>query len=298
MKILLFLLVSIIYSQQEYGINQIVLQGDYYIKKYTTERVNGRVYSISDGMRIPLGKIYDGKKQGKWNIWNTDGTLNSIEYYKEGNIEKIEKYKEGYKVSEIIYKEPVEEIIQFDSNGNIKSKNVLKNGLPWDGAFPEVLTNDYVNDLLNIDYILLKKFYCDGVLEKYIYFSIGTISNSLDTLLVLNCVNNSNCLSKNEFIEQISKHLNVYKVFDSLSILITHNPVEVSHNEKQIFFLSNRAINQSKILKFEILFSNKSGDLVCKYDCTEFLDPNETIPISIPVKIAFDSVSVKILGIK
>ena len=62
-------------SQKEYDINHIVLQNGVYIKKFSDEIVNGKVFQMGGDMKVPLGKMKDGKKEGKWMVWYDNGTF-------------------------------------------------------------------------------------------------------------------------------------------------------------------------------------------------------------------------------
>ena len=63
--IISLLILSVGLSQKEYNINHIVEQNNVYIKKFSDEIVNGKVFKMFGEMKVPLGKMKDGKKEGK-----------------------------------------------------------------------------------------------------------------------------------------------------------------------------------------------------------------------------------------
>jgi antitoxin component YwqK of YwqJK toxin-antitoxin module len=76
------LFISVGFSQKEYDINHIVEVNGVYYKKFSDEIVNGKVF---DGDFHALkGTMKEGKKDGKWIIWNDDGTKEREETYKDG----------------------------------------------------------------------------------------------------------------------------------------------------------------------------------------------------------------------
>ena len=78
------LLVSIGFSQKSYNEEHLVEQNGIWYKKFSDEVVNGEVFKEIGGMEAPLGKMVDGKKDGKWMKWRKDGTKDSERYYKDG----------------------------------------------------------------------------------------------------------------------------------------------------------------------------------------------------------------------
>ena len=87
--IISLLFLSVGFSQQEYDINHITEQNGVYIKKFSDEIVNGKVFQMVDSIKVPLGKMKDGKKNGKWTRWYNNG-----QKWKEGT------FKDGELVSE------------------------------------------------------------------------------------------------------------------------------------------------------------------------------------------------------
>ena len=88
-KILLIgLLLSFGFAQKEYDKDHIVERDTIYIKKFSNEIVSGKVFGMWGDMKVPLGVIKDGKKEGKWISW-----------YKNGNKEGEGTFKDGKEIS-------------------------------------------------------------------------------------------------------------------------------------------------------------------------------------------------------
>ena len=82
----LLLFIGLAWGQQEYNINHIVEQDSVYKKKFSDEIVNGNVYVMFDDMKVPLGKMKNGEKEGIWTDWYSRGTIKSKTSWKNGNI--------------------------------------------------------------------------------------------------------------------------------------------------------------------------------------------------------------------
>ena len=81
---LLFLSVGL--SQKEYDKNHIVERDGVYIKKFSDEKVNGKVFQMIDDIQVPLGKMKNGKKDGLWTGWDDNGQKRSKGTYKDGKM--------------------------------------------------------------------------------------------------------------------------------------------------------------------------------------------------------------------
>ena len=100
-------LISIGFGQKEYELNQLVEQGGVHKKKFSDEIVNGKVFQMFDNKKIPLGKMIDGKKDGRWMVWNDNGTKKSEINYNNGLKNGLETYwyDNGQKKSEVTNKD-------------------------------------------------------------------------------------------------------------------------------------------------------------------------------------------------
>ena len=65
----LLLFIELAWGQNEYNIKHIVDQDSVYKKKFSDKIVNGNVYQMSDDIKVPLGKMKNGKKDGLWTKW-------------------------------------------------------------------------------------------------------------------------------------------------------------------------------------------------------------------------------------
>jgi len=72
------------YPQKSYNEKHLVEQDSVWYKKFSDEVVNGNVFKEIDGIEAPLGKMKDGKKEGKWMLWNDNGTKNGTYIKKLG----------------------------------------------------------------------------------------------------------------------------------------------------------------------------------------------------------------------
>ena len=100
--------------KKEYDINHIVKLNGVYVKEISDEIVNGEVFQMFGDMKLPLGKMKDGKNEGKWISWYPNGQKREEVTYKDGKkdgfwkywnengqIESAEKYNNG-KLRQII----------------------------------------------------------------------------------------------------------------------------------------------------------------------------------------------------
>ena len=72
--IISLLILSVGLSQKEYNIEHLLERDGVYIKKFSDEIVNGKVFQMFGEMKVPLGKMKGGKKEGKWMVWYDNGT--------------------------------------------------------------------------------------------------------------------------------------------------------------------------------------------------------------------------------
>ena len=80
----LLLFIGLAWGQKEYNINHIVEQDSVYKKKFSDKIVNGNVYQMSDDIKVPLGKMKNGKKDGLWTGWDDNGQKKSEGTFKDG----------------------------------------------------------------------------------------------------------------------------------------------------------------------------------------------------------------------
>ena len=116
---LLFLSVGL--SQKEYDIEHILERDGVYIKKFSDEVVSGEVFQKFGDMKVPLGKMKDGKKDGLWNKWYKNGQKEEEGTYKDGELDGLSTtwYENGQKWLEGTYKDGKEISKEcWDKDGN------------------------------------------------------------------------------------------------------------------------------------------------------------------------------------
>jgi hypothetical protein len=101
---LLFL--SVVFCQKEYNITHITEQNGVYIKKFSDEVVNGKVFLMYGDMKVSLGKMKNGKKDGKWKYWRENGLKWEEGIYKDGKEDGLWTtwYVNGQKEREATFK--------------------------------------------------------------------------------------------------------------------------------------------------------------------------------------------------
>ena len=87
--IISLLILSVLYSQNEYNIDHIMERDGIYYKKFSDKKVNGSVYQMIGDMKVDLGKMKDGKKNGPWTTWYEDGIKESEKTYITGLIRSL-----------------------------------------------------------------------------------------------------------------------------------------------------------------------------------------------------------------
>ena len=117
---LLILLVGCSTSQKEYDINHIVKLNGVYVKEISDEIVNGEVFQVVDEMKVPIGKMKNGKKDGLWTSWYENGQKESEETFKDWKRDGLE--------------------IHWYENEQKKSEGTLK-----DGEYVGLITEWYEN---------------------------------------------------------------------------------------------------------------------------------------------------------
>jgi antitoxin component YwqK of YwqJK toxin-antitoxin module len=130
----LFLIFGCSILEQEYHIDQVEFIGDIVTKKFTEgEIVSGNIYQIHDELKIPVGKVVNGKIQGTWTEWYPngnkkfewnylDGKRNGtwIYSFENGKIGLDENYREGKK--EGVWK-------KYYQSGQIKEQYTFSNNI-------------------------------------------------------------------------------------------------------------------------------------------------------------------------
>ena len=130
--IISLLFLSVGFPQKEYDINQIVEWNDVYIKKFSGEEVNGSVYQMFGDIKVDLGYIKNGGKEGLWTWWFENGRKKNEGTYKDGKENGLHKwwYENGHKSEERTYKNGIKEGLwtKWYNNGQKGIEETYKDG--------------------------------------------------------------------------------------------------------------------------------------------------------------------------
>jgi antitoxin component YwqK of YwqJK toxin-antitoxin module len=110
--IISLLFLSVGFSQQEYDGNDIIeMDNGLWSVKFSDEPITGKVYGNfgkegEELTKVYIGKLINGKKDGKWTIWyHNTGTKSYEGTFKDGEQDGLftEWYKDGQKERERTY---------------------------------------------------------------------------------------------------------------------------------------------------------------------------------------------------
>ena len=178
----LLLFIGLAWGQKEYNINHIVEQDSIYKKKFSDEIVNGNVYVMFDDMKVPLGKMKNGEKEGIWTDWYSNGRIKSKTSWKNGNISGTCYY---YRLLNGTIEFRTENINSndytkffYDNSGNMSKYSMeYRSGEMYQGSELKFYKNvTYTKDLYLYNYVLDPKvlYYDKGELTKTEYISRET----------------------------------------------------------------------------------------------------------------------------
>ena len=180
--LLLLLFIGLAWGQKEYNINHIIEQDSIYKKKFSDEIVNGNVYVMFDDMKVPLGKMKNGKKEGIWTDWYSNGRIKSKTSWKNGNISGTCYY---YRLLNGTIEFRTENINSndytkffYDNSGNMSKYSMeYRSGEMYQGSELKFYKNmGYIKDFFLYNYVLDPKvlYYDKGELTKTEYISRET----------------------------------------------------------------------------------------------------------------------------
>ena len=180
--ITLLLFIGLAWGQNEYNIKHIVDQDSVYKKKFSDEIVNGNVYVMFDDMKVPLGKMKNGEKEGIWTDWYSNGRIKSKTSWKNGNISGTCYY---YRLLNGTIEFRTENINSndytkffYDNSGNMSKYSMeYRSGEMYQGSELKFYKNvTYAKDLYLYNYALDPKvlYYDKGELTKTEYISRET----------------------------------------------------------------------------------------------------------------------------
>ena len=82
--LLITLFNGLIWGQKEYNVENLILNGDSFIKKFSEEIVNGSIFIMMGDIKVVLGRMRNGKKYDKWVYWWDNGLIKSEGSYNLG----------------------------------------------------------------------------------------------------------------------------------------------------------------------------------------------------------------------
>ena len=147
----------------QYNIDSIIEQNSIYVKNFSNEIVDGRIYMLVDDQRVHLGNIKNGLKVGKWfdwylnglkkeelNFvsgkknglhinWDSNGELNYTKFYSNNKKDSLWTfYFKGKKQREELYKNNnLKSIKRFFLNGEVMSEGFYLKNKKHSGSFIE-----------------------------------------------------------------------------------------------------------------------------------------------------------------
>ena len=109
LSVLFLILVGCSISHKEYDIDQLILIDEVYYKKSSDEIVDGKVFQIFGDMKMGLGYIKNGTKEGLWTWWFENGEKKNEGMFKDGKENGLHKwwYNNGHKSEERTYMDGV-----------------------------------------------------------------------------------------------------------------------------------------------------------------------------------------------
>jgi len=181
--LLIVLLVEVCLGQVEYNENDIVEQNGIWMKKFSDEKVNGRVFYEYEGNKIILGSMINGKKNGKWTFWYDSGIKRQEAYFKDGR--NVGEWKWYNSQGILVIKQSFSNVdnlstkVSYDINGNEIAKGIIKGENRHYGKFIEYKGN-FVKGEYEIDGHSLYK---DSELVVVYYFDENGDTSKVGTLV-------------------------------------------------------------------------------------------------------------------
>ena len=77
---------SVEVNQEEYIIKNLLKRDGVFVKKFSDDSLNGMVFQMFGDIKVPLGMIKNGKKNGKWSHWYKNGRKKDEGTYKDGKL--------------------------------------------------------------------------------------------------------------------------------------------------------------------------------------------------------------------
>ena len=137
---------------QEYNIEDLLEQDGVFIKKFSDEEVNGKVYFMYGDTKVYLGKIKKGKQDGAWIEWYENGFKRSKTVYLNGLINGKREWWSEYG--------------KMDSSGTYKDGKLNGEWTSWHENGQKKSERTWKDDGLNSSFISLKEWNEDGSVKE------------------------------------------------------------------------------------------------------------------------------------
>ena len=293
MKIIIYILfLRNLFSQlgptyKIHNLDSIVLQNNLYLKKFSHDIVNGRIYKVINNKDIFLGRISKGLKLNLWNdwysngmkkeeinfingmkngsniSWNFNGDINWIRYYKDNKKDSLwTYYNNGIKSREEIYeKNSLKSIRVFYLNGEKMSEGYLSEGKKIRGSFIEERSRIHENKIIKTPALV---YYKDNLEKKILWFNKKTFNylNKSEIVITQDC-SVEECLNESEIKIQLKNiiRMNEEKIIIKESeISIEQNYLDQLEKKREDLFITKKQIDsimvidqiRNKIFKREI----------------------------------------------
>ena len=217
----------------QYNIDSIIELNNTYVKNFSDEIVNGRVYMLVDDKRVHLGIIKDGLKVGKWfdwylnglkkeeinfvsgkkngfhTNWDSNGEINYTKFYYDNKKDSLWTfYFKGKKQREEFYKNNnLKSIKRFFSNGEVMSEGVYLYKKKDNGSFIESRSRIENLKIINGPAIV---YYKNGKESKINWFNKESFNyqNKVKIIYSQDCISNK-CSSEKEInreLESLLRH--------------------------------------------------------------------------------------------
>ena len=133
LKILIIFLNGLIWGQKEYNVENLILNGDSFTKKFSEEIVNGSIFIMMGDIKVVMGRMRNGKKYDRWVYWWDNGLKKS-----EGSYDLGEKHGKwtyynslGINDSIVYYKSSIKDGLYstYYEDGKKKEYGNYNNGL-------------------------------------------------------------------------------------------------------------------------------------------------------------------------
>ncbi len=126
-----------IYSQigptfQEYNYTNIILRNNIYLKKFSDEVVDGRVYQNILDEYIYMGRVKNGNIDGPWVEWYENGQKKIRSNYIDGNLDGYLTIwnENGHRDSKSYFFDGrLDSMWTYFRNGNVKKEEIFKNDI-------------------------------------------------------------------------------------------------------------------------------------------------------------------------